>query len=91
MPVCVVSGSPTCVQLPLYCLATIEWELLENLVFREEISSEARVLHDFAQLLAIPLRDGYDLMDVSGSKLSPQAAQAKTGRFFRRPASVIKW
>jgi hypothetical protein len=31
-------------------------------------------LHDFAQLLAIPLRDGCDLMDVIGRRLSPQVA-----------------
>ncbi|KMT54105.1 hypothetical protein [Pseudomonas fildesensis] len=49
-------------------------QLLENLAFREEISSDAVVLHDFAQLLAIPLRDGCDLMDVIGRRLTPQAA-----------------
>ena len=49
-------------------------QLLENLAFREEISSDAVVLHDFAQLLAIPLRDGCDLIDVIGRRLSPQAA-----------------
>ncbi|MDT3230390.1 MULTISPECIES: hypothetical protein [Pseudomonas] len=49
-------------------------QLLENLAFREEISSDAVVLHDFAQLLAIPLRDGCDLMDVIGRRLSPQAS-----------------
>lgn len=62
-------------------------QLLENIAFREELSSDAIVLHDFAQLLAIPLRDGCDLMDVIGRKLSPQAAQAGTGRLFGRPAS----
>ena len=49
-------------------------QLLENLAFREEISSDAVVLHDFAQLLAIPLRDGCDLMNVIGRRLSPQAS-----------------
>ena len=49
-------------------------QLLENLAFREEISSDAVVLHDFAQLLAIPLRDGCDLMDVIGRRLSPQVS-----------------
>ncbi|MGK9415775.1 hypothetical protein ACSSUR_06395 [Pseudomonas cedrina] len=49
-------------------------QLLENIAFREELSSEAVVLHDFAHLLAIPLRDGFDLMDVIGRRLSPQAA-----------------
>jgi hypothetical protein len=49
-------------------------QLLENIAFREEFSSDTVVLHDFAQLLAIPLRDGCDLMDVIGRKLSSQAA-----------------
>ncbi|TFF05035.1 hypothetical protein EXW72_20260 [Pseudomonas sp. BCA14] len=39
-------------------------QLLENLTFREQLSSDAVVLQDFAQLLAIPLRDGCDLLDV---------------------------
>ena len=39
-------------------------QLLENLAFREQLSSDAVVLQDFAQLLAIPLRDGCDLLDV---------------------------
>jgi hypothetical protein len=45
-------------------------QFLENLAFREEISSDAVVLHDFALLLAIPLRDGCDLLDVIGQKLN---------------------
>ncbi|OPA99141.1 hypothetical protein BFW88_00340 [Pseudomonas fluorescens] len=45
-------------------------QFLENLAFREEISSDAIVLHDFALLLAIPLRDGCDLLDVVGRKLN---------------------
>ncbi|RMT85192.1 hypothetical protein ALP39_02262 [Pseudomonas marginalis pv. marginalis] len=47
-------------------------QFLENLAFREEISSDAIVLHDFALLLAIPLRDGCDLLDVVGRKLNTQ-------------------
>lgn len=47
-------------------------QFLENLAFREEISSDAVVLHDFALLLAIPLRDGCDLLDVVGRKLNTQ-------------------
>ena len=47
-------------------------QVLENLAFREEISSDAIVLHDFALLLAIPLRDGCDLLDVIGRKLNLQ-------------------
>jgi hypothetical protein len=47
---------------------------LENLAFREEISSDAVVLHDLALLLAIPLRDGCDLLDVVGRKLNSQVS-----------------
>ncbi|WP_460132373.1 hypothetical protein [Pseudomonas sp. S1_E04] len=47
-------------------------QFLENLAFREEISSDAVVLHDCALLLAIPLRDGCDLLDVVGRKLNTQ-------------------
>jgi hypothetical protein len=47
-------------------------QFLENLAFREDISSDAIVLHDFALLLAIPLRDGCDLLDVIGRKLNSQ-------------------
>ncbi|WP_439854116.1 hypothetical protein [Pseudomonas yamanorum] len=49
-------------------------QFLENLAFREEISSDAVVLHDFAQLLAIPLRDRCDLLDVVGRKLNSLAS-----------------
>jgi hypothetical protein len=49
-------------------------QLLENLAFREEISSDAVVLHDFARLLAIPLRDGCDLLDVIEKRLHAQAS-----------------
>ncbi len=47
-------------------------QLLENIAFREEVSSDAVILHDFAHLLVIPLRDGCDLMDVIGRRLSSQ-------------------
>ena len=49
-------------------------QFLENLAFREEISSDAIVLHDFALLLAIPLRDACDLLDVVGRKLNSLAS-----------------
>ncbi|MEB0108562.1 MULTISPECIES: hypothetical protein [unclassified Pseudomonas] len=39
-------------------------QLLENLAFRDQLSSDAVVLQDFAQLLATPLRDGCDVLDV---------------------------
>ncbi|MFW0754127.1 hypothetical protein ACN1C3_05155 [Pseudomonas sp. H11T01] len=49
-------------------------QLLENLAMREEIHSDAVVLHDFARVLAIPLRDGCDLIDVIGRRLRAQMA-----------------
>jgi hypothetical protein len=45
-------------------------QLLENLAFREQLSSDAVVLSDFALLLAIPLRDGCDLLDVISRRLN---------------------
>ncbi len=51
-------------------------QLLENLAMREEISSDAVVLHDFARVLAIPLRDGCDLMDVIGRRLRAQVSSS---------------
>ena len=44
-------------------------QVLENMAFRSEISSDAVVLSDFAQLLVIPLRDGCDLLEVIGRRL----------------------
>jgi hypothetical protein len=49
-------------------------QLLENLAMREEIHSDAVVLHDFARVLAISLRDGCDLLDVIGRRLRAQMA-----------------
>ncbi|WP_122566630.1 hypothetical protein [Pseudomonas viridiflava] len=48
-------------------------QLLENIAFREELSSDAVVLHDVALLLAIPLRDGCDVLDVIGRRLQAHA------------------
>ena len=45
-------------------------QLLENLAFRDQLSSDAVVLQDFAHLLAIPLRDGCDLLDVISRRLN---------------------
>ncbi|SEM54221.1 hypothetical protein SAMN04487857_102525 [Pseudomonas sp. ok272] len=44
-------------------------QVLENLAMRGEISSDSVILSDFAQLCAIPLRDGCDLLDVLGRRL----------------------
>ncbi|TVT80141.1 hypothetical protein [Pseudomonas sp. H3(2019)] len=49
-------------------------QVLENIAFRADIESDTVVLADFAKLLAIPLRDGCDLMDVIGRRLREEAA-----------------
>jgi len=49
-------------------------QLLENLAMREETHRDDALLHDFARVLAIPLRDGCDLMDVIGRRLQAQIA-----------------
>ncbi|MDR9750365.1 hypothetical protein RG836_02805 [Pseudomonas sp. SZMC_28357] len=49
-------------------------QVLENIAFREEFSSDTVVLHDFAKLLVIPLRDACDLMDVIGRRLRDQVS-----------------
>ena len=47
-------------------------QVMENLAMREEIHTDAVILHDFARLCAIPLRDGCDLLDVIGRRLQKQ-------------------
>ncbi|MDB5997446.1 MAG: hypothetical protein JWP42_4582 [Pseudomonas sp.] len=55
-------------------------QVLENIAFRAEIGCDTVVLSDFSKLLAIPLRDGCDLMDVMGRRLRAQAKEGvKTG------------
>ncbi|WP_434604513.1 hypothetical protein [Pseudomonas sp. R1-7] len=54
------------------CRIAAVTQLLENLAMRSEIGTDAVVLHDFAQVLAIPLRDGCDLLDVIGRRLQAQ-------------------
>ncbi len=49
-------------------------QVLENIAFRADIESDTVVLADFAKLLAIPLRDGCDLMDVIGRRLREEVA-----------------
>jgi hypothetical protein len=48
---------------------------MENLAMREEIHTDAVILHDFARLCAIPLRDGCDLLDVLGRRLQAQPSK----------------
>ncbi|POA31822.1 MULTISPECIES: hypothetical protein [unclassified Pseudomonas] len=50
-------------------------QVLENIAFRADIESDTVVLADFAKLLAIPLRDGCDLMDVIGRRLREAAGE----------------
>ncbi|WP_338477284.1 short-chain dehydrogenase [Pseudomonas khavaziana] len=54
-------------------------QLLENLALRSEISSDA-VLSDFALLCSIALRDGCDLLDVTGRRMAvPSGLLKKPG------------
>ena len=57
-----------------YRIRTVS-QVLENIAFRSEIGCDTVVLSDFSKLLAIPLRDGCDLMDVIGRRLRAQAAE----------------
>ena len=50
-------------------------QLLENIAFRSEISSDTLVLSDLCKMLTISLRDGCDVMDVIGRRLRTQAAE----------------
>lgn len=52
-------------------------QVLENIAFRGEVEIDCVVLSDFAQLLAIPLRDGCDLMDVIARRLREQASEVE--------------
>ena len=52
-------------------------QVLENIAFRGEVEADCVVLSDFAQLLAIPLRDGCDLMDVIARRLREQASEVE--------------
>jgi len=44
-------------------------QLLETLSLSDGIGHDSLLLQDFARVLAIPLRDSCDLMDVLGWKL----------------------
>lgn len=50
-------------------------QVLENIAFRGEVEADCVVLSDFAQLLAIPLRDGCDLMEVIGQRLPQRVSE----------------
>ena len=49
-------------------------QLLENIAFRSDISSDTVVLSDFCKMLTIALRAGCDVLDVIGRRLRAQAA-----------------
>jgi hypothetical protein len=49
-------------------------QLLENIAFRSDISSDTLVLSDLCKMLTISLRDGCDVLDVIGRRLRAQAA-----------------
>ncbi|XVN16747.1 short-chain dehydrogenase [Pseudomonas corrugata] len=49
-------------------------QLLENLAMRGDISTDAIILQDFAQLCCIPLRDGCDVLDVIARRLDAEPA-----------------
>ncbi|RON17003.1 hypothetical protein BK662_09195 [Pseudomonas frederiksbergensis] len=68
------TGANALQQPPDYRIRTVT-QVLENIAFRAEIGSDTVVLSDFSKLLAIPLRDGCDLMDVIGRRLRAQAAE----------------
>jgi len=50
-------------------------QLLENIAFRSDMSSDTLVLSDFCKLLTISLRDGCDVMDVLGRRLRAQVQE----------------
>ncbi len=52
-------------------------QVLETIAFRGEVDADCVVLSDFAQLLAIPLRDGCDLMDVIGRRLRKEVSEVE--------------
>ncbi|EJM18546.1 hypothetical protein PMI21_02118 [Pseudomonas sp. GM18] len=47
-------------------------QLLETLSMGEAPGGDAALLQEFARVLAIPLRDGCDLLDVVGRRLRAQ-------------------
>ncbi|WP_347905167.1 hypothetical protein [Pseudomonas purpurea] len=49
-------------------------QLLETLSLGEGVSRDELLLQDFARVLAIPLRDGCDLMDVVGRRLQARVS-----------------
>uniref|UniRef100_UPI0030DA354D hypothetical protein n=1 Tax=Pseudomonas sp. EA_5y_Pfl2_R50 TaxID=3088691 RepID=UPI0030DA354D len=49
-------------------------QVLENMCMRGSVECDSIILSDFAMLCAIPLRDGCDVLDVIGKRLSSMPA-----------------
>jgi hypothetical protein len=49
-------------------------QVLENMCMRGSVDFDSIILSDFAMLCAIPLRDGCDVLDVIGKRLSSMPA-----------------
>ncbi len=49
-------------------------QVLENMCMRGSVECDSIILSDFAMLCAIPLRDGCDVLDVIGRRLSSMPA-----------------
>ncbi|MBN1079854.1 MULTISPECIES: hypothetical protein [Pseudomonas] len=58
-------------------------QVLENIAFRGEVEADCVVLSDFAQLLAIPLRDECDLVEVIGQRLQKEVSEVE-------PAATVR-
>ena len=56
---------------PDYRIRTVT-QVLKNIAFRAELGCDTAVLKGFSPLLATPLRDGCDLMEVIGRRLRAQ-------------------
>ena len=49
-------------------------QVLENMCMRGSIECDSVILSDFAMLCVIPLRDGCDVLDVIGKRLSAESS-----------------
>ena len=55
-------------------------QILENLAMRGDITTDSVILSDFALLCSIPLRDGYDLLDVIARRLDTEPCPSRAPR-----------
>jgi hypothetical protein len=63
-------------------------QLVETLSLGDSLNGDNALLQDFARVIAIPLRDGCDLLDVIGRRLQKQTHK-KNGRSYDRPFLYI--